>query len=78
VYTIVPDLNDSPPNPGSPAPEDQGGQDAGTDIFRSWFRIMVLNDSEAGTLERATRSKSTDQSLLRCQASQLEMYCDLL
>jgi hypothetical protein len=76
LYTIAPDLRDSPPNPGSPTSVDQAGQDAGTDIVRSWFRIMVLNDSEAGTLEHATRSKSIDQFLFGCQASQLEMYCD--
>jgi hypothetical protein len=37
---------------------------------------MVLNDSEAITLEHATRSKSIDQFLHGCHASQLEMYCD--
>jgi hypothetical protein len=76
LYNIVPDLSDSPPRPGSPAPADQAGNDAGTDIIRAWFRIMVLNDSEAATLEHATRSKSIDQFLLGCNASQLEMYCD--
>lgn len=37
---------------------------------------MVLNDSEAATLEHATRSRTIDQFLLGCQASTLEMYCD--
>jgi hypothetical protein len=69
LYTIVPDLCDAPRRPGSPIPADQAGQDAGTDIIRSWFRIMVLNDSEASTLEHATRSKSIDQFLLGCNAS---------
>jgi hypothetical protein len=65
LYTIVPDLSDSPRPPA----------DAGTDLIRSWFRIMVLNDSEASTLEQASRSNSIEQFLLGCQASQLEMYC---
>jgi hypothetical protein len=72
LYTIVPDLSDAPKQPGSPKPE----RDTGGDIIRSWFRIMVLNDSEAATLEHATRSRSIDSFLLGCQASQLEMYCD--
>lgn len=76
LHSIVPDLNDTPGQPGSPVPTEQVEQDSGTDIVRSWFRIMVLNDSEAGTLEHATRSKSINQFLLGCQASQLEMYCD--
>jgi hypothetical protein len=37
---------------------------------------MVLNDSDAATLEHATRSRTIDQFLFGCQASQLEMYCD--
>jgi hypothetical protein len=77
LYTIVPDLSDSPKSPKSPAPaESDAVPDTGTEILRAWFRIMVLNDSEAGTLEHATRSKSIDQFLFGCQASQLEMYCD--
>jgi hypothetical protein len=76
LYTIVPDLSDSPKRPGSPAPSDQPPPDTGTDIIRAWFRIMVLNDSEASTLEHATRSRSIDHFLFGCQASQLEMYCD--
>jgi hypothetical protein len=79
LYTIVPDLSDSPKSPKSPAPaESDAVPDTGTEILRAWFRIMVLNDSEAGTLEHATRSKSIDQFLFGCQASQLEMYCDFL
>ncbi|KAH8711892.1 hypothetical protein GQ44DRAFT_689821 [Phaeosphaeriaceae sp. PMI808] len=76
LYTIVPDLSDSTQQPGSPDPAGQPTQDTGTDIVRAWLRIMVLNDSEATTLEHATRSKSIEQFLLGCQASQLEMYCD--
>jgi hypothetical protein len=76
LYNIVPDLSDTPRKSGSTAPTDQVELDTGTDIIRSWFRIMVLNDSEAVTLEHAARSKSIDQFLLGCQASQLEMYCD--
>jgi hypothetical protein len=76
LYNIVPDLSDSPQIFGSPDLTDQAEQDARTAIVRSWFRIMVLNDSEAATLEHATRSKSIDQFLQGCNASQLEMYCD--
>ncbi|KAH7070148.1 hypothetical protein FB567DRAFT_573641 [Paraphoma chrysanthemicola] len=76
LYAIVPDLSDAPRGPVSPSHSDSYVQDSGTDIVRAWFRIMILNDSEAGTLEHATRSKSIDQFLLGCQASQLEMYCD--
>jgi hypothetical protein len=76
LHNIVPDLSDTPRKSGSTAPADQVELDTGTDIVRSWFRIMVLNDSEAVTLEHASRSKSIDQFLLGCQASQLEMYCD--
>lgn len=75
LYSIVPDLNDSPKRPNSPVKE-QKVMDAGTDIVRAWFRIMVLNDSEASTLEHATKSKSIDEFLAGCLASQLEMYCD--
>jgi hypothetical protein len=76
LYTIVPDLSDSPKRPGSTAPSGQPPPDTGTDIIRAWFRIMVLNDSEASTLEHATRSRSIDHFLFGCQASLLEMYCD--
>lgn len=76
LYSIVPDLNDSRKPSDSPSDRDQPVADTGTDILRAWFRIMVLNDSEAGTLEHATRSKSIDDFLQGCQASQLEMYCD--
>jgi hypothetical protein len=75
LYSIVPGLDDSH-RPGFLAPADQAGQEVGAEIIRSWFRIMVLNDSEAGTLEHATRSKSINQFLLGCNVSQLEMYCD--
>lgn len=76
LYAIVPDLNDTPGQSGSQIPAKQVEQDSGTDIVRAWFRIMVLNESEAGTLEHATKSTSINQFLLGCQASQLEMYCD--
>ncbi|CAO2658311.1 Nn.00g060340.m01.CDS01 [Neocucurbitaria sp. VM-36] len=76
LYYIVPDLNDSPKGPGSPRIKDQPTADHGTDIVRAWFRIMVLNDSEAAILEHATRSRSIHDFLMGCQASQLEMYCD--
>ncbi|KAF1941695.1 hypothetical protein EJ02DRAFT_193200 [Clathrospora elynae] len=76
LYTIVPDLDDSSNRAISPGTKDQTGPDTGTEIIRAWFRIMVLNDSEAATLEHATRSKSIDEFLMGCQASQLEMYCD--
>lgn len=76
LYAIVPDLNDAPSKAGSPSNNDPSVHDSGTDIVRAWFRIMILNDSEAGTLEHATRSKSIHHFLLGCQASQLEMYCD--
>ncbi|KAF2027120.1 hypothetical protein EK21DRAFT_115122 [Setomelanomma holmii] len=76
LYTIVPDLSDAPKQVRSPNPADEDVHDNGTDIVRAWFRIMVLNDSEAGTLEHATRSKSIHHFLLGCLASQLEMYCD--
>lgn len=76
LYSIVPDLNDSKKRNDSPSEKYQPVMDTGTDILRAWFRIMVLNDSEAATLEHATRSKSIHEFLLGCQASQLEMYCD--
>lgn len=71
LYGIVPDLNDSPKRSESPSEKNYPVEDAGTDILRAWFRIMVLNDSEAGTLEHATRSKTINEFLLGCQASQL-------
>lgn len=37
---------------------------------------MILNDSEADALEHAVRTKSIDEYLMSCHASQLEMYCD--
>ncbi|CAI6331829.1 unnamed protein product [Periconia digitata] len=74
LYSIIPDLNDSARRPGSPVKD--AVQDSGTDIIRAWFRIMILNDSEAEALEHATRSKSIDEFLSGCHASQLETYCD--
>jgi hypothetical protein len=73
LYTIVPDLDDSirGKNPGS-----FGHIDTGTEIVRSWFRIMILNDSEAEVLEHASRSRTIDGFLRGRLASQLEMYCD--
>ena len=76
LYAIVPDLDDTINRPVSPGTKEQTGPDTGTDIIRAWFRIMVLNDSEAAILEHATRSKSINDFLMGCQASQLEMYCD--
>lgn len=74
LYGIVPDLNDSGQRSGSPVKDPV--QDSGTDIIRAWFRIMILNDSEAEALEHATRSKGIDEFLSGCHASQLETYCD--
>jgi len=76
LYTIAPDLYDYPNRSSSPIIAGLAVPDTGTDIVRSWFRIMVLNDSDAATLEHATRCKSIDQFLQSCQASQLETYCD--
>ena len=74
LYSIVPDLNDTVNPAGSPLKEP--ALDMGTDIMRAWFRIMVLNDSDAEALEHATRSKGIDEFLSGCHASQLETYCD--
>ncbi|KAF1953675.1 hypothetical protein CC80DRAFT_494275 [Byssothecium circinans] len=74
LYSIIPDLNDAVRRPGSPVKDPV--QDSGTDIIRTWFRIMILNDSEAEALEHATRSKGIDEFLSGCHASQLEIYCD--
>ncbi|KAF1829402.1 hypothetical protein BDW02DRAFT_642881 [Decorospora gaudefroyi] len=76
LYSIAPDLDDSPKHSQSPDQKNEVVSDNGTDIIRAWFRIMVLNDSEAATLEHATRSKSIDDFLMGCQASLLEEYCD--
>lgn len=76
LYTMVPDLDDSRQWTTSENPKGFPVDDAGTDILRSWFRIMVLNDSEAAQLEHATRSHSIHEYLAGCHASQLEMYCD--
>lgn len=73
LYSLVPDLDDSRQgiNTGS-----FGKTDAGAEIVRSWFRITILNDSEAEVLEHASRSRTIDGFLRGCLASQLEMYCD--
>jgi len=76
LYNIVPDLDDSRRPSDSHDGEDASAADAGTDIIRAWFRIMILNDSEAAVLEHATRSRSIDDFLQGCQVSQLEMYYD--
>ncbi|OAL52599.1 hypothetical protein IQ07DRAFT_505038 [Pyrenochaeta sp. DS3sAY3a] len=76
LYKIVPDLDDSPKRAKSPNSADTVHDDHGTDIVRAWFRIMVLNDSEASVLEHATRSRTIDSFLSGCHASQIEMYCD--
>lgn len=76
LYSIVPDLNDSKTQTDSSGEKDKSATDTGTDILRAWFRIMVLNDSEAPILEHAARSKSINDFLHGCHASQLEMYCD--
>ncbi|UPX20562.1 uncharacterized protein EKO05_0010790 [Ascochyta rabiei] len=73
LYSIVPDLDDRPSRKNSPT-DDQ--PDVGAEIVRSWFRIMILNDSEAEVLEHASRSRCIDEFIAGCQASQLEMYCD--
>ncbi|KAH7397194.1 hypothetical protein BKA66DRAFT_508978 [Pyrenochaeta sp. MPI-SDFR-AT-0127] len=75
LYTILPDLHYSSPRSDSPI-QDHVLSDTGANIICSWFRIMILNDSDAEALERATRSKSIGDFLSGCQASQLEMYCD--
>ena len=73
LYSIVPDLDDRPRRADSPNEEQP---DIGAEIVRAWFRIMILNDSEAEVLEHASRSRCIDEFLAGCQASQLEMYCD--
>lgn len=75
LYNILPDLQFSSESLNSPIQAGYVG-DTGTEIICTWFRIMILNDSEAETLERATRSKTIGEFLLGCQASELEMYCD--
>lgn len=73
LYSIVPDLDDRPLRRDSPNGD---SADLGVEIVRAWFRIMILNDSEAEVLEHASRSRCIDEFLAGCQASQLEMYCD--
>lgn len=72
LYTIVPDLDDR--RRMDSVNQDQS--DTGAEIVRAWFRIMILNDREAEVLEHATKSRSIDDFLCGCQASQLELYCD--
>lgn len=74
LYSIVPDLNDSGQHIGSPLLEPRN--DCGASIVRAWFRIMVLNTSEADVLEHAVRSRSISEFLSGCHASQLEAYYD--
>ncbi|KAL6710141.1 hypothetical protein ACN47E_009932 [Coniothyrium glycines] len=74
LYSIMPDLHFSGHRSDSPMLED-GMNDMGTDIVCSWFRIMILNESDVDALERATRSKSIAEFLAGCHASQLETYC---
>jgi hypothetical protein len=75
LYRIAPDLNDGN-QIQSPDLRGTSKKDGGTEIIRAWFRIMVLNDSEAESLERATQSTGIDEFLSGCYASQLEMYSD--
>ncbi|KAL5395216.1 hypothetical protein PMIN04_012927 [Paraphaeosphaeria minitans] len=74
LYGIVPDLNDSCEYLGSPVLKPRN--DRGTDIIRAWFRIMILNTSNAETLEHAVRSPTISEFLSGCHASQLETFCD--
>ena len=74
LYNVVPDLNDSGRHLGSPLLEPRN--DTGAEIIRAWFRIMILNTSDAETLEHAVRSRSISEFLSGCHASQLETYCD--
>ncbi|KAF2870167.1 hypothetical protein BDV95DRAFT_496720 [Massariosphaeria phaeospora] len=79
LYSIVPDLDDSSAHPEPAGPStgtDQPEQDIGAGFVRSWFRIMILHDSEAEALQHATRSKSINEFLAGCTAAQLETYCD--
>ena len=73
LYSVVPDLDDSYRRSDSPM---QDEMDQGAGIVRSWFRIMILNDSDAEILAHASRSRSIDDFLRGCKASQLEMYSD--
>jgi len=75
LYHILPDLHFSSQLSDSPVQDDTVG-DTGAEIVCAWFRIMILNDSEADALERATRCRSIGEYLSGCQASQLETYCD--
>ncbi|KAF2787452.1 hypothetical protein K505DRAFT_421768 [Melanomma pulvis-pyrius CBS 109.77] len=75
LYSIVPDLNDSVEREDSQMKR-QFSHDSGTNIVRTWFRIMIFNDSESEALQHATRSSSISEFLSGCRASQLEIYCD--
>ena len=68
LYSIVPDLDDRPLRRSDSPNGDQ--VDLGVEIVRAWFRIMVLNDSEAEVLEHASRSRCIDEFLAGCQAVQ--------
>ncbi|CBX98999.1 hypothetical protein IAQ61_001276 [Plenodomus lingam] len=76
LYSIALDLDDSRQQRNPSLSYGEPETDAGTDIIRAWFRIMVLHESEASTLQHATRSTNIHEFLSGCQASQLEMYCD--
>ena len=72
LYSIVPDLDDRPLRRDSPNGD---SVDLGVEIVRAWFRIMILNDSEAEVLEHASRSRCIDEFLAGCQASRLLREC---
>ncbi|OCK81046.1 hypothetical protein K432DRAFT_296380 [Lepidopterella palustris CBS 459.81] len=78
LYEVVPDLNDGPPDASSTSPDRRSPKllDGGTDILRAWFRIMILNDSEAEALEHATKASTIDEFLKGRHASQVETYID--
>ena len=71
LYEIVLDLNNSPPkhNAASLDPRPLTPEDGGTNILRSWFQIMVFNESNAEVLEQATRVASIDEFLKGLYAS---------
>lgn len=75
LYSIVPDLRPSSFSLNPSAQTEVIG-DVGTQIVRSWFRIMILHDSDPDSLARATRARSIDEYLFGCRASNLESYCD--
>ena len=71
LYEIVLDLNDSPPERSTASldPRPLTPEDGGTNILRSWFQIMVFNESNAEVLEQATRAASIDEFLKGLHAS---------